>query len=117
MTSVARAAASPPPRAARTRAHAREAPTGRARARPPGRALTLAAALLGGLAGVAAAAVLVALAPAVGRGVAGAADPATLRDAATGRPPEREATSVASVLASAMAAGALPEPDPTEARP
>ena len=117
MTSAARTAVSPSPRASRTRARTREAPAERAQAHPRGQAHTLATTLLGGLAGLAAAAVFVAIAPAAGRGASDDLGRAVPRSGAVVRDRELATPLVASVLTSAVAAGVLPVPDPAEATP
>jgi hypothetical protein len=73
--------------------------------------------LLGGLAGVAAAAAFVAVAPAVGRGAGDGLDRVAPRDDAVVRDREPATPPVASVLMSAMDAGVLLAPDLAEARP
>ena len=119
MTSAARTVVSPSPCATRTRTRtpARASPAGRTRAHPRGRARACALALLGGLAGVAAAALIVAVAPAVGRGVVDDLDRAAPRNDAVVREREPAAPPVASVLMPAVDVGVLPAPVPAEARP
>ena len=117
MTSAARTAVSSPPRATRTRTPARASPAGRAHAHPRGQARTLASALLGSLTGLAAAAMFVAIAPAVGRGATDDLDRTAPRRDAVARERDAATPSIASVLTPAVDAGALPRPDPAQARP
>lgn len=87
----------------------------RAHVRAPLRGL--ASALLGALLGLAAAAAFVVGAPVVGRTIAAGDAPAVVRDAGAGLARGDAASSVSSVLAPAIDAGAVSAPDAEAARP